>query len=498
VDYLKLKEPPKREDRHKTCIAYGGTICGLNKKARTCMDDGERAFTQGNICLLLPALGILNSLPDNVVLLHGALGCGSSTHAQNAGIRSGNNARFGQVQDGLWVTTGLDEGDVISGGEEKLAAALKEIDLRYRPETITVVATCVPGITGDDIEGLIAKIQPEVNAIIIPVHCEGFKTKIWATSYDAVYHGMVRHLLDKNPLAEKPEEKEKWERIVNLMNVSSMGRVDELELQRLLQALGLEVNFFPVFSRPKEFYQATKAALSISTCPTHDDYLLKFLEQEYKVPYIIRHMPIGIANTDDWLRDTAKFFGLEEEVERIIAKERGELEQALAEFKPLLQGKKAFISAGEFRALATSNLLLELGLEIVGIRSYHHDEFALVEYEKLIKSSEKDFMIGIANSQPFEEANMLRKLKPDLFLGHWCGNSTAAKSGIATHTVYNTGIQYVGYRGAYELARRIYRQLKNPAFNRNMSKYVRLPYKDEWYEENPFKYINARGGSLNE
>ena len=94
MSYYDLKQPPKREDRLKACIAHGGTVCGLAKKGKACLtEDGERGFTQGSICLLLPALAMLNTLPDNVVLLHSALGCGSCTHSQNANVRFGSNQR---------------------------------------------------------------------------------------------------------------------------------------------------------------------------------------------------------------------------------------------------------------------------------------------------------------------------------------------------------------------------------------------------------------------
>jgi nitrogenase molybdenum-iron protein alpha chain len=235
---------------------------------------------------------------------------------------------------------------------------------------------------------------------------------------------------------------------------------------------------------------ATQAALSISTCPTHDDYFLSYLEDRFGVPALIRHMPIGIENTGLWLRDVAARFGSQQAAERIIEQEEKELKAALAEFRPLFEGKKVFISAGEFRALATARLLEEIGFTVVGIRSFHHDRFAEVEYEKLAKSSTEDYVIDIANVQPFEEANLLRRLKPDLFLGHANGNSTAAKLGIPTHVIYHTGLSYIGYRGVYEVARRLYRQLKNPIYNRKLAENVRLPYREEWYGDNPFTYIS--------
>lgn len=506
MSYFEQKEPPKREDRLKACIAHGNTICGLARRGGACcMNDGERGFTQGSICLLLPGLAMLNSIPDTVILLHGAIGCGACSHSQNANVRSGGNQRFGRVKDGLWLSTALNETDVINGGETKLEEAIREADRRYRPNSIIVVAGCVPGIIGDDIDGVAAKVQPQINAKILPVHCEGFKTKIWATAYDAVYHSIGRNLLEEpkeytNVLEDEFEDlKEKIRRskTVNLMNVSSMGRVDELELERLLRSMGLEVNIFPGFAHPEDMYKSTQAALSISTCPTHDDYFLKHLEEKFNVPYILKHMPIGIENTNLWLRDVAAFFGLEEQAEKIIKEEVAELNEALAEFKLVFKDKKALISAGEFRALATANLLRELGFEILGVRSFHHDEFAEVEYKKLA-AGDKDFTVDIANVQPFEEANILRKTKPDLFLGHWLDNATAAKLGVATHVIYNTGLSYIGYKGVYEIARRLYRQLKNPSFNRKLSKNVRLPYKEEWYGEDTFKYLNTRGGGFDE
>ena len=507
MSYLELKSAPKREDRLKACIAHGGSVCDLGGKGKkSCLvDDGERGFTQGSICLLLPALAMLNTLPDNVVLMHSAIGCGTCTHSQNANVRFGGNVRWGKVKDGTWLSTALNETDVISGGDAKLEQAIIEADKRYQPFSISVVSGCVPGIIGDDIDTVVKQVQPLVNAKLLPVHCEGFKTKIWATAYDAVYHSIGRTLLESTASERGAGERgdaglapyqglERLPRTVNLMNVSSMGRIDELELTRLLTGLGLAVNVFPVFAHPEGMVTATQASLSISTCPTHDDYFLTYLEERFGVPYLLKHMPIGIENTGLWLRDVARHFGAAEQGEEIIRREEAELHAALAEFRPLFTGKTVFVSAGEFRALATARLLEELGFRVVGIRSFHHDAFAEGEYEKLAASAVEDYPIDIANVQPFEEVNLLKRVKPDLFLGHANGNATAAKLGIPTHVIYNTGLAYIGYRGAYDLARRLARQLKNPSYNRRLAENLRLPYSDDWYQSPPFSYINTRGG----
>jgi len=487
-NYLQHPIPPVREKRLNTCIAYGGYACGLaDRRTLRCTDPGERAFSQGSICLLLPAIGTLASLPDTAVLLHGAIGCGSSCHAATANSRSGSNARWGRPQDSLWMSTAMNEIDVISGGERKLADAIIDIDQRYDIKVIIVVAGCVPGITGDDIESVVSETQKRTRAKLVPVHCEGFKTKIWATAYDAYYHGFGRHLFDI-PEGAQRQAPEEAKRTVNLFNVSSMGHVDELELVRLLERLGLRVNIFPVFSRPDEVYRVTQAALSISTCPTHDDYIIEHLREKYGIPGVLRHMPIGIDSTGAWLKEIAAHFGLQKAAQNIIAQEEEELRVALEPLLPQLAGKRVLLSAGEFRALATANLLCELGLTLVAVRPFHHDKFAEVEYAKLARNA-GHFLVNIANCQPFEEANLIKRTRADIFLGHLAGNSTASKLGIATHTIYHIGLNYVGYRGAYEVARRLSRQLRNPAFHCQLSRHLQLPYQNGWYRAETFRYI---------
>ncbi|MDR3232010.1 MAG: hypothetical protein LBT65_11270, partial [Synergistaceae bacterium] len=366
MSYFQSNEPPVRERRLHSCIVYGGTLCGMAAKSGRCrhLQDGERSFSQGSICLLLPAISMLNSLPDNVTLVHGAVGCGACSHSQNANTRSGGSSRFGVVRDAMWLSTALNETDVIAGAEDKLFDAIIEADRLYHPKTLTVVASCVPGIIGDDVDGVIERAQPQVAARIIPVHCEGFKTKIWATAYDVVYHGLGRTLLEDPPGVEPIIKDELQDtklqyqkaRTVNLFSVSSMGRADELELIRCLNALDLDVNTFPNFAEPERMYRLKYAALSISTCPTHDDYFLTWLEEKYGIPYILKHMPIGIENTNAWIRDVAGRLGREAIGERLIARESAELDRALERYREFFTGKTVFISAGEFRALATARL----------------------------------------------------------------------------------------------------------------------------------------------
>ncbi len=499
MSYIDDKVAPRREERLGAGCVYGGNARGLKAQFGGCrLRNNRRGFGQGSICQLLPGTAMLSTLPDSVVILHGSLGCGGAVNMQTS------NVRYRQIlagernpQGAVWMTSNLDERDVVSGGEEKLEKAILEAERRFRPAAIIVVSTCVPGIIGDDIDGLAARLQSQVGAKILPIHCEGFKTQIMASAYDAIFHAISRNLLthgDNNaePVipdeAEETKEKNRRSRLVNLMNFASMSASEQAELTRLLQALGLTVQVFPCYTHPEQFINATQAALSISSCPTHDDYFLKHLHEKYGIPAIIGHMPIGIAATGDWLRDIARFFHLEKEAESLIARESAELEKALAPFRANFKGKRAMVSAGEVRAFATAVFLKELGFQIVAVRPYHYDEFGEPALDRLTADQE-DLIVNVATVHPYETANLIKRTKPDVYMGHVADNVWAAKAGVAVVPIWHGAYSNAGYSGAFDLARRINRVLKNPSFNRNLRENVKTPYRESWFAENAFKYI---------
>jgi nitrogenase molybdenum-iron protein alpha chain len=499
LSYIEAKSAPKREDRLGTCIEFGGTVSEIHEKfCGGCLKNCSRGFSQGTICQLLPALAILTSMEEVVVIVHGAIGCGGAVHALGASVRVGQfNSGDKNPKGALWLSTNLNERDVTTGGEEKLREAILEADKRYRPDAIVILSTCVPGIIGDDIDGLTDELKGQISAAIVPVYCEGFKTKVMATAYDAIFHSFLRNVVDGRDETEfsvydnevsVASEAILRKRRVNLMNVSSMTGPDQQELTRLLNKLGLEVNMFPCDANPEAFRKAPFAALTIGVCPTHDDYFMLYLKEKFGVPFVSGQMPIGIENTGIWLSQVASCLGLEETAKSIITSETEELRQALAPLLPFLKGKTAMLSAGEIRTLSTAVLLQELGMEILALRPYHYDEFGRVEIEKLEKI-DPGIRLNVATAQPFEAVNIIRRVNPDLYIGHNSDNVWAAKCGVAVLPIYGTNSIYSGYAGVYDVARRIKRHLRNTSFNDKLTLNVRQPYKESWYAEDPFKYI---------
>ncbi len=489
---------PPREERLHAGIAFGGTCgelrCSLNQGG-TCLSAPNRTFSETYGCQFTLSLGIINTLRNAVVIMHGPIGCGFCSTGTVGTGKTFKRLRDPESPGTIWLSTNLDESDVIGGGEQKLREAVLFADREYRPEIIVVVSSCVPALVGDDVDAILENLQSETAATLTACSCEGFKTKVMATAYDAAYNGIMKGITgpygEWRKLTESEQEQADRQRLVsrtvNVFNVGSMSRADELELQRLLNAIGLTVRFLPCYAQPDDFRRGLEAALNVSVCGTHDDYYLKYLKEEFGIPFLIDTIPIGRKNVARWLRKIAAFFHLEKEAEAVIAVEEAALEEGLAPFRERLQGKRVYIGGGEVRVLATASIVQDLGMEIVGLKGHHVDEFLLPLFDTLEDPDE--IPVNIATQHPFEQANVIERVRPDVIIIHTGGNSISAKHGLPLLPLFSPSINYLGYSGEYEMARRLNRIIRNPSLNRHLAQFCPRPFRESWYQQEPFKYI---------
>ena len=499
MNYMDGKAAPAREDRLHASVAFGGVCAQVRTcagaRSNGCTNLTARRFSQAQGCQFTLSLAILNTLRNAVVIMHGPIGCGMCSIGN-----IGSNKTFKQLRDPnaegvLWLSTNLDEPDVIGGGEKKLREAVLYVDREFRPETIIVCNSCVPALIGDDIDNILQDLQTECAAIIMPIHCEGFKTKVMATAYDAVYHGILKkyvRLPDRRlPILESELDKlkvtYKQSRNVNIFNVGSMSRADEVELQRLLEGLGLNVTFIPCYAENEDFQYALETSLNVSICGTHDDYFSGHLAEKYNIPFVLDTIPIGKKNTARWLLKIAAHFDLEQEAQRLIEAENAVLDEALEPFRKTLQGKRVYFAGGEGRILATAEIVQDLGMQVVGFKAHHYDQFAEPVFDALEEIDDVTF--SVATNQPFEMSNILERLKPDVLITHVGGNNIAARHGLPLLPLFGPAYNYCGYSGVFEVARRLNKAVRNFEFNRQLSLNVPLPFKKEWYEKEPFSYI---------
>ncbi|MDR3289565.1 MAG: nitrogenase [Peptococcaceae bacterium] len=502
MNYIHEKTPPMREERLGTGIAFGGTCREVRCAQReNCLNLASRSFSQTQGCQFTLSLAMINTLRNAVTIMHGPIGCGACSTGSVGTSQSFKRLRDPNAEGLIWLNTNLNEVDVISGGEEKLKEAIRYADKEFRPETILIPVSCVPALIGDDVDAVVAELQEETAAVLVPVHCAGFKTKAMATAYDDVYHGILRKMVRKPERLEDrrvfPDDlddlrrKYRDSRTVNVLNVGSMSRQDELELERLLNAIGLKVRYLPCYSGAEDFRYALESALNVSICGTHDDYFIEHMKSLYDIPFVIDTIPIGRKNTARWLFQIAEHFDLQEETAKLVETESRELDKALEQFRPYLQGKTAFLGGGEIRIVATAEILQDLGMKIIGFKGHHYDQFAEPVFASL--ENVDDVIFDVATQQPFEQINLVKRLKPDLYVGHTGGGNISAKQGLPLLPLFGPSYNYLGYSGVFDVARRIRRLMSNAQFNKKIAQHCPLPYKASWYEKDPFTYIKKEG-----
>lgn len=498
-DYLSAEAAPTREERIEATYAFGGSCSSLKQgMGKGCTKYNCRKFAQGGGCQLTLALGIVRTFQNTVVIIHGPLGCASNNLGVAGYSKTFRVLKHKPVTDNIWLHTNLDENDVISGGIDKLREAILYAEKEYQPDAIVIGNSCVPGIIGDDIDSLIDELDGQLSARVVPVHCEGFKSKFVATGYDSAYHGVLKKLVDPikrydrtnldDSAGETRHATEGYSnsKTVNLLNVGSTSYGDEVELSRLLTALGLDVRVMPLYASIEEISRMGEATLNVSICATHDDYLIGHLKERFGTEYIIDTLPIGIKNTNQWLRAIAKFFKLEEEAEKLIALETAQIEAALEPFKKVLTGKTVFVGGGETRIFTTAEFYQSLGMKVLGLKPHNFDRFAVPMIDDI---ADPEAVVDVAPGQPAEELVVLNRLRPDLYVGHTGANAWVTKLGIPTTPLFGQSFNYMGYSGAFELARKAARNLRNTAFSKKISANVALPFRPEWYTSNPFDNI---------
>ena len=407
---------PNREQRAKGTNVYYGKATELIKDAKAgnlkCKD---RNFQQTSGCVLNFYLTVrVATIRDAAIIFHGPVGCSSSSLGYRELFR-GIPTELGRPEkyELNWITTNLQQKDVVYGASEKLKRAVLEAQKRYDPKAIFILTTCTSGVIGEDIEGAVAEIQPEVNATIVPIHCEGVRSRLVQTGYDAFWHGVLKYLV------KKPGKKQKD--LVNVASMLSYTWQDRLEIKRLLGKVGLRVNFIPEFATVEQFEQLGEAAVTAPLCPTYTDYISRGLKQEFGVPFFLYPPPTGIRNTDEWLRKIGKYTDKEEEIEALIKEEHkiwaSKLEAIKNEFKKIKgEGEIEVLGAlGQGRLLSQLPYFDELGLKSSAALTQDFDNLILEDLERLVDDI-GDVDVLVNTFQAAEQAHVTRTRDPDITL----------------------------------------------------------------------------------
>ena len=469
-----------RESRGFSYYDLGGSSKTLAENfEKQCIANAERSFAQGRMCSAINGMAALMSLQDAAFIMHSPQGCTGCNVVAEDFYRVGQAHRgIKNIKSPHLLVTNLDGKDVVFGGEKKLIQAIHEVEKRYKPKIIFIFTSCASAMIGDDVDSVVESEQPSVNATLVPVHCEGFRSRINASGFDFAFIAISKYILKDKKIPTQPN-------LINLFAPTTVSYKDQLEIERMLGLLGLEVNYIPFFSSLEGIQRIPAAAASTSICKVFADEFMIELEKKYGIPYSHTVMPVGVRNTDIWLRGVAKITHKEAEVEKIIEAEHKRILPIVAEIKKNLQGKRVFVAGGTGRSFAAAALVDDFGMELAGLETPVYDKDAQDDV-KYLNSVHGSFIMSMAQGHPFELLNILKKVQPDVFIGspEWAG-----RLGIPTTHILDPKRPTMGYDGLLYLGKKIIEQIENPGYVKKIAAHAHLPYRDSWWSKDPFKYI---------
>ncbi|MBQ8024556.1 MAG: hypothetical protein IJ254_09910 [Succinivibrio sp.] len=453
--------------------------CGSKSICKLC--ELNSPLNQETMCANAIVECQIGNITDCILIQHAPIGCSGDNPWFNLAFNMGLSRRNKPAQNLKIYSTNLLESDMVFGASDKLRQACRDAFNREHPKAIFISMACATAIIGEDIDSIADEMEQELGITVVPLHCEGFRSKHWSTGFDISQHGVVRQIVKKNPVKRK-----------DLINIVALWGTDYFT--PMLAPLGLKVNYMIDMASYDELAQASEAVGTATFCNTLGSYMATALEQEYGVPQIDAPQPYGFKGTDEWLRAIARLVDKEQEVEEYIKSEHERVLPKINELREKFKGVKGFVMTGSAYAHGLITVLRELGIEVDGSIVFHHDPIydGAGEHQNTLKELVDTYgdipHYTVSKTEAYQLYNIFRRIeKPDfVIIRHQGLAPEAAKLGIPALAMGDEHIP-VGYDGMIRTGEILLNIMSRKKFNQVLQKHVALPYTDWWLsQEDPF------------
>lgn len=404
------------------------------------------------------ALGVEACMPHS----HGSQGCCSyhrtvlSRHFKEPAIASSSS---------------FTEGASVFGGRSNLNTSVKNILDIYDPDIIAVHTTCLSETIGDDVGNYIMDMDiPDGKTVLYAStpsyegsHIQGFSNMMI---------GFMRYMTENGEKTDKTAIFPGW-----------VNPGDDRELKRIAKLMGADYIYFPDHEGTLETPMTGKYKYFPKGVGTSADDIkalgsvkkliamgqitsvepADFMEKEYKVPYTLIPMPIGVELTDKYvmaLREVS-----EQEVPAELEAERGRLVDLMLDSHQYTHDKKVAIYGDPDVVYSFTSLCIEMGM----IPKYVITGTPKSEFVKNVKKLfednglDPDQSVIKADTDLFYLHQLIKNESVDLLLGNSYGKQIAkaedipiVRMGFPVLDRYGNTIQAtVGYAGAIRYVEKI-------------------------------------------
>lgn len=405
-------------------------------------------------CALDGAYIVLSPIKDALNIVHAPINCLGNSYNQRTSeaVKSEDYYMYG-------FTTAINENDLIFGSEDKLRQGIIYAYNRFKPKGVFIYNTCVPALTGEDIEGVSKELALELKIPVIPVFSQGFsgnKNLGNKIAGDALF----THIIGK---------KEPKIDLLSNFNINLIGEYNikgELFLiKKALKSVGINVlSTITGDSTIEEIMYSHKAGLNVVVCSKALISLARKMKEKFGIPYIEESF-FGLSSTNKAITDIVNSIGDREltySAKKYIKIRIKNTEDNIYEYKRFLTGKRVLLYTGGVKSWSLISALNDIGLRVIatGIKkSTEEDKLRIKEFD------ENGNIIMLDNGNPVNLIKIARDEQVDIILAGGRNQYTAIKSLIPFLDVNQERLNpYTSYEGMEFLAKQIYFEIKNPLF----------------------------------
>ncbi len=378
------------------------------------------------------------------------------------------------------ASSSLHEDGAVFGALNRVEEAVDVLLMRYpHVKVVPIISTCSTEVIGDDIDGVVRKLNagllkekyPDREVHLIPIHSPSFVGSM-ISGYDVAVKEFISYFARKSDPSDK----------INLIT-GWVNPGDVTELKHLLAQMEVEANVYfetKAFDSPlmpegndvshgettvEDLRNSANAKATFALNRYEGGKAAQYLEDEFEIPAIIGPTPIGIRNTDTFLKKISDITG--KPIPESLVRERGIALDAITDVTHMfLADKKVAIYGSADLVISLAQFCLDMEMKPVLLllgddnSKYKTDPRILEFKEKL------DYKMEIiTNADLWELENRIKNegLEVDLIMGHSKGRFISIDYHIPMvrvgFPVYDRAGMYrhpiVGYKGAMLLAEEI-------------------------------------------
>jgi nitrogenase molybdenum-iron protein beta chain len=375
------------------------------------------------------------------------------------------------------ASSSVHEEGAVFGALKRVEEAVDVLLMRYpHVKVIPIITTCSTEIIGDDIDGLINKLNdellqekyPDREIHLVPIHSPSFVGSM-ISGYDSAVKDIVKYFATKSEPNGKlnvftgwvnPGDVTALKHILKEMDIDATVLFEIEEFDSPLMPSGQHVSHGT--TTIDDLKSTANASASIALNRYEGGKAAQFLESKYGIPVTIGPTPIGIRNTDNFLQNLKQITG--KPIPRSLVKERGIAIDTLTDLTHMfLAEKKVAIYGNPDLVIGLAQFCIDLEMKpsllLLGDDNPNYGEDPRIKELKEKVDWEMDI---ITNADLFELEDRIKNkgLELDLILGHSKGRFTAIDNKIPMVRVgfptYDRAGMFrhpvVGYAGAIWLA----------------------------------------------